>query len=507
MFTKSIWNQFAGLRDYPALDGDVETDVAVVGAGVTGISTAYLLAQRGYRVVVLESLKVGGGTSSHSTGNLYCTVDKNLGHLQDKYDTETIRMVVKSRAAALDLMEKWVKELELDCNFKRQPWYLYSAADEMNSRIEEEFAAAEKAGVPVSWAGQGELPLPVKKAIKVAGQAQLNPMRYVQELAAAVISGNCNIYEGTRVTGITEEDNVVRLQTTRGTVTATYAVHATHIPKGIMPVQLALDMHREYGVAYELREKEFPSGIFWGYHENGQKYSTRMYEREGKRFLMVIGESHRVGQSENNKESIHKLETFADKHFGLTHPAYRWGGQHYKPADLLPYIGPKSSGSKIHIATGFSTDGLVYGTLAGMLIADSIEGKENPWSELYKAYRFRPVKGAKNFIKNMGNTAKQYLRNLPGKADESDFTDILPGRGAIVEKDGKKIGAYRTAEGELQLVSAVCTHMKCIVNWNNAEKTWDCPCHASRFKTDGTVLEGPAYDPLDILRTGQEGES
>lgn len=504
MFTKSIWNQFADTYEYPVMKGDTEADVAIIGAGVTGISTAYLLAQRGYKVVVLESLKVGGGTSSHSTGNLYSTIDKNLGHLKEKYDTNAIRQVVSSRAAALDLMEKWIRVNNIDCDFKRQAWYLYSTTEDMDDQIREEFEAAKDAGVEVKWAEPSELPYQVKKAIRVSGQAQLNPMRYVQGLANIAAKGSCRIFEDTRVTEVDEEDELVRLHTTRGTVTARFAVHATHIPKGIMPVQLSLDMYREYGIAYEIGDKKFPSGIFWGYHYNEQKYSTRLYEREGRRFLMIIGEPHRVGQADSNKECIRKLEAFAHEHFGLTDPAFRWGGQNYKPVDLLPYIGPKSSGSRVHIATGFSTDGLVYGTLAAMIITDAIDGKENPWKDLYEAHRFRPVKGAKEFVKNMGNTAKQYLRNLPGMTDEADFSDIRPGQGVIVEKNGHKIGAYRTEQGELQLVSAVCTHMKCIVNWNNAEKTWDCPCHATRFRTDGTVLEGPAFDPLERIRRDEK---
>ncbi|NJN26508.1 MAG: FAD-dependent oxidoreductase [Cyclobacteriaceae bacterium] len=211
---------------------------------------------------------------------------------------------------------------------------------------------------------------------------------------------------------------------------------------------------------------------------------------------MVIGESHRVGQAEDNIENIKKLEAFAKEQYGLENAVYRWGGQHYKPADLIPYIGPKKGGSHVFIATGFSTDGLVYGTLAGMLIADAIEGKENPWVDMYKAHRFSPLKSASNFIEESINTAKQYLNILPGKADKADFEHVKNGQGAIVEQDNEKIAAYRDEEGKLTLTSAVCPHMKCIVNWNNAEKTWDCPCHASRFQPDGTVLEGPSYHPL-----------
>ncbi|NJN26507.1 MAG: FAD-binding oxidoreductase [Cyclobacteriaceae bacterium] len=282
MFTKSFWNEFASIYDYPALDKDIKVDVAIIGAGVTGISTATLLARVGYTVAVLESLKVGGGTSSHSTGNLYFTVDKNLGHLHDKYDKETILNLVKSRAAALDQMETWVKEFSLDCDFNRQPWYLYSGSEVNDKLIDDEFKYAQEAGVSIKWAEKSDFPLNVSKAVKVDGQAQLNPMRYVQELTKSVASDKLQIYECTRVTDVDEDDGQVTIKTTGGTVRAKYAVHATHIPKGVMAVQAALSMYREYGVAFRTEHIDFPPGIFWGYHGEANKYSSRLYQRGGK---------------------------------------------------------------------------------------------------------------------------------------------------------------------------------------------------------------------------------
>lgn len=495
MFTKSLWNQFAEIKDYPSLTDNTSADVAIIGGGVTGISLACNLAQREYNVVVLESLKVGGGTSSHSTGNLYFTVDENLGYLTDKYNNDEIRQVIKARSDSLDKMEAYVKKYNLDCDFKRLPWYFYSSSSDYDSQIEKEFKTAQNVGIAAEWADYMPLPFRVSKAVKVENQAQINPMRYVQELASSIESENCRIYECTRVKEVEEKEDVVILKTTGGTVTAKYAVHATHIPKGILPVQTALSMHREYGIAFEVDNLEYPEGIFWGLHDNGKKYSTRIYSRGGKKFFIAVGEAHKVGQAESNIQSINNLKEFARKHLAVSDVSYQWGGQNYKPADLLPYIGRMNENSRVFMATGYSTDGLVYGTLAGILIADEIDGRKNEFAELFKP-RFTPIKSAVNFIKENLDTAKQYLKNLPGVADEDSFKDIKSGEGAVIEKKGVKIAASRDDNGKLLLVSAVCTHMKCIVNWNNLEQTWDCPCHASRFKRDGTVLEGPAYDPL-----------
>lgn len=496
MYTKSIWNEFASKHSYPSLKDDFTADVAIIGGGVTGISTAHLLAQEGLKVVVLEQMKIGGGTTGHSTGNLYFTVDKNLSQFHSKYDSDVIKTIVVSRSAALQQMDDWVHEFDLDCDFKRQSWTLYSGEKENDHLIEKEYTYALEAGVQAEWVASSQFPLQVSKALEVKNQAQINPRRYVQELANAVRSDILSIYENTHVLDVDEKKEEIILTTTGGTVTAKYAVHATHTPKGIKAVQTVLGPYREYGIACRVNNTSIPEGIFWGYHHEGKKFSWRLYERKGQRFVLVVGEPHKVGQSDDNIKAILNLEAFAEKHLGLNEVVFRWGGQHYRPADLLPYIGRESKTSNVFYATGYSTDGLVYGTLAGMLIADEITEKANKWATLYNAHRFTPIKSARQFLKENINVAGEYLKDLPGIKDTSDFDDIQPGAGAIVEKDQSKIAAYRNKAGKLTLVSAVCPHLKCLVNWNNAEKTWDCPCHGSRFKPDGTVLEGPAYHSL-----------
>ncbi len=423
MLTKSVWNQFASPNTYPSLNNDITADVAIIGGGVTGISTARLLTQNGLNVVVLESMKVGGGTTSHSSGNLYFTVDKNLSQFHDKYDFGVIRKIITSRSAALNQIEEWVKEFFLDCDFNRVPWFLYSGIADNNSKIESEYTYAREADVPVDWAEAAPVPLSFTKAVEVKNQAQVNPMRYVQELAQAIQSDNLSIFENTRVTNVNEHKDHIVIETTGGTVTAQYAVHATHTPKGINILQTLLGPYREYGIACPAGDKHFPEGIFWGYHEDGKKFSSLIYERNGHRYVLVIGEPHKVGQSEDSIKAIRNLEAFAEKHYGLTEVAFRWGGQHYRPADLLPYIGSESKTSNVFVATGYSTDGLVYGTLAGMIIAGEISETPNEWAGLYNAHRFTPVKtnvaGRRRTVGSIGSSTERtgivygILQSLP----------------------------------------------------------------------------------------------
>src|SRR5690606_26636825 len=304
MFTQSLWNSFSATTDFPSLDRNLQADVVIVGGGITGITTAKLLADEGLKVVVLEARKVGGGTTAHSTGNLYSTVDQVLSSLSSTHNEETIRKVVSSRTQAVDLIEEHVKQFQLDCDFHRVPWYLYASSEDDSGKIEKEFQTAQEAGVRMEMASQAEIPFPVSKAVKVSDQAQLNPMRYVQELANSIKSEHCSIFEHSRVLDIEEEDNLVRVTMDKGKVTANYAIHATHTPKGVrLFFHTVLGPYRDYGVAAQLRSGSYPQGIFWGYYD-GVKFSVRSYSRGQEQFIIAVGQPHKVGQAEDNKEHI-----------------------------------------------------------------------------------------------------------------------------------------------------------------------------------------------------------
>ncbi len=494
---ESIWNYFSHEHNYSQLNQDLDVDVAIIGGGITGISAAHLLGQQGKNVAVLESRKVGGGTTAHSTGNLYCTIDQILSSLKEKYDDEVIEKVVASRREALRQIAMWVDEFNLDCNFRQVPWYLYSHDGKNKKKIEKEFETGRASKVPLEMVEQNEIPVPAEAALKLDGQAQFNPKRYVQELAKSVERERCAIYENAHVTKVEKSGGGFKVHTEGAAVKANFVIHATHTPKGIKIVQTMMGPYREYGVAFKTKKQVHADGIFWGYYNNGKKISTRNYTRNGEHFVMAVGEAHKVGEAGNNVENIKKLEAFAHKYFAIDEAAFRWGGQHYRPADLLPYIGSTFRHSDEFVATGFSTDGLVYGTLAAMILTDHITGKENRWAKLYKATRMQPRKSAEKFWKENKDVGKKLLKTIKmGDDDLASAVNLQKGEGKVIEKDGHKLAVFREEDGKLAVRSAVCPHLKCTVSWNEAEQTWDCPCHGSRFKTDGSVLEGPAFHAL-----------
>lgn len=496
---ESIWTVGVSSTGFAQLANDIQVDVAIVGGGITGITAAAQLARAGRTVALLEARTIGAGASSHSTGNLYATVDHRLHVLTRHWGEERARAVVESRSAAVSLIERNVAQYRIDCDFSRQPWVLYSidGLPEESDDIEAEYHAALSAGLDARLALDLPLPYTIRKALVLRNQAQFHPLQYVRQLALAIQSPICRIYEYANVTDINEKQGTLR--TVDHVVRANHIILATHTPKGVNVVQTELGPYREYAVAAAVEREQLPAGIFWS---TGVKpTSTRALRIGDQSYVMMVGEKHKTGQHPQPSSCYQILEAKLQARFDVQASSFRWSAQHYRAADGLPYIGNSARGSRLYHATGFGTDGLVYGTLAGVILADEICGIDNPYAHLYAPHRFTPVKSAKNFFRENLNVAGQYLKDYLQGADIKDLDRLLPGQGALVEHNGNKVAAFRDDSNHLHLLSPVCSHLKCIVHWNGAERSWDCPCHGSRFQYDGKVIEGPAlhaltrYDP------------
>lgn len=492
--TQSLWKANASQSNFPTLNEDITVDVAIVGGGITGITSAYLLGKSGLKVAVLEARNIADSTTGNSTGNLYSMIDKRLHHIQSKWDKETAQQVAASRTAAVDLVERLVHEHNIDCSFKRVPWYLFSETEKKDETIEKEYKAAGDYGLQVERLTDLPIPVKVHAALKVENQAQFDPAAFTRGLAKKIDKQNVRIYENSAVENIEKGDPHV-LKTAAGSVTAKKIIMATHTPKGIYALHTAVYAYREYAIAVKLKSGNVPDGIYWD-TEATHHSSIRSWKSDTGNYAILVGGHHKVGEETNHQQHYRKLEENARRLFDVESVDYHWSAQHYKPADGLPYIGETTEGN-IYVATGFSTDGLTYGVLSAMIIDDLINDRENRWAKMYKATRFTPLKSAKEFVKENLDVAAEFLNLLPGQADAEEFREVKPGEGKIVEADKTKLAVYRDDNGQVHCVSAVCTHLGCIVDWNDAEKSWDCPCHGSRFEVDGKVIEGPAISPLD----------
>lgn len=489
----AIWN-VARLTDqvYPQLRNSLEVDTIIIGAGVTGLTTALKLAEANQRVAVLEAWQVGSGSSGGSTGNLYSTVSQGLASIRAKWDDEVIGEVVALRRQAIDFIEDTTGRFGIKCDFARRPLYFCVSRNDktFETQLQEEYAASLAADLPAALVSQVPgLPFPVEHGLRLENQAQYNPVKYAQGLAKVITDLGGLIFEDSRVCEVDADAGAV--MTEHGEIRARHIVYATHTPKGVNLLQAEMQPYREYGVSAK-PPQEGPQGIFWVLDH---AMSIRSYSHDNEQFLVLVGAKHKTGHEQPDHNGYTRLRDYAQSHFSANNTCHQWSAQQYKSADLLPYIG-RSGHNNVYVATGFAADGLTWGTVAGAIISEQILGRTARGAELFNPRRFTPMKSAKNWARENAAVTKQLVEDYLTKDQLRSLEPVAPGEGKIVSLNGESLAVYRSLETKLSVLSPICPHMKCKVHWNGADSTWDCPCHGSRFATDGSVIEGPSFEPL-----------
>lgn len=494
MDTLSVWRGTAPPSGFPPLAGDVQCDVLVIGGGITGVTLADLLAEQKTakkpRVVLLEAGVIGAGTTGNSTGNLYETVSSGMREIVSRWGVEVARRVADERRAAVAFIAERCSLLP-DVGFRRCPLVQWADRPQADA-LREEGEALAAAGCRVKRAQAVPAPLPAggTEVLVLPDQAQFQPQAYVVALARRAAEAGAVIHEHSPVLEV--DTKARRAVTATGTVTAKEIVMATHTPKGVHLVHTEMPVHREYALAYEWSDPQQPGpGIFWWKAED--HLSIRTLQAGARHFLVVAGQEHKVG-IHNATAGEMALEMLARQYLGERPVTHRWSAQNYRGADALPYIGRNAA--DVFVATGFATDGLTWGTVAARLIAAELLGHKAAFAELVRPNRLSLVKGAKNIVAENVTVVKQLVKDYLTARQNEKLSSLLPGDSAIVDAEGESFAAYRAPDGELFAVSQVCTHVGCKVHWNSFEKSWDCPCHGSRFRPDGTVIEGPALAPL-----------
>ena len=494
MDTISLWKAITPESDsYPSLQGSIQVDVVVIGAGITGVTTAYELVNQGKKVAIVEAGSVGLGTTGFSTGNLYVSTSPRYHVIQSRFGDEITNKVISSRQKAIDYIEKRVHAYHIDCDFLRRPAFYFVREESDVASLVEEADILKRGGIGIEECQTLEIDFPFKKAYKIQNQAKFNPLQYVVKMAAVLKEKGVQIFENSPALSIENHDNP-QVVTAHGAVSCKQVVMATHVPKGMNLPQLLSPPYRSYAVGVRLKNNIYPNGRFVEWSEPRYTTSTHSIKPNQLDCLVVAGNHHRVGKPSDHIDNIKNLERYIEKHFDVDSIQYHWSAQHYQGADGLPYIGELSK--NIYIATGFYADGLIYGTVAGQLLADLMTKRSNPYEAAYSTSRHSFFASSKTVVKESFNLLNEFMHDFPFNADVKHFKDIQRGEGKTIVIDGEKFGAYRDLNGKMQVVSAVCTHMKCIVKWNNLEKSWDCPCHGSRFTPEGVVIEGPAYHNL-----------
>ncbi|MEJ8843725.1 FAD-dependent oxidoreductase [Lacibacter sp. H375] len=500
----TYWIQSTATIAYPSLQSNIETDVLVIGGGIAGLSTAYCLAGAGKQVVLIEDGLIGSGESGRTTAHLTHALDDRYDELQKIFGEEKVKIIAQSHTAAIDWMEQVINTENIHCDFMRVDGYLFVHANDKFETLEKEFDATRKAGLPTELLNTVPGISNVKQpCIRFPKQAQFHIMKYLNGLARAIETKGGIIYTDTHATKINEGEVIANGYK----ITAKHIVVATNTPvNDLVAIHTKQFPYRTYVIAGLVPKGYLEPALWWDTGDHNSKWITHPYHYVRLQpftsqydLLLSGGEDHKTGQAD--AEGIPETERYARliewtrEHFPtMQEIAYHWSGQVMEPLDSLAFIGKNPGSENIYIITGDSGNGMTHATIGGLLITDLINGKENNWEDIYKPTRI-PLKVAGSYIKEALSMAGQYV-DWVSKGDIKSFDELQNGSGAIVSDGLRKLAAYRDSKGELLVYNASCPHLGCVVQWNADEKTFDCPCHGSRFSKEGTVVNGPAISKL-----------
>ena len=490
----SIWMQGSSARFGP-LQADLRADVVVVGAGITGCIAAALASARGLDVVVLEAATVGSGTTGHTTGKLTTLHGLKYARLASKGGIAAARSYAGANQMGIDTILELIEKHRIACDLETDDAFTYATTPDLVSAIRAEVEAAVSAGIAAEFVTQCALPFPIEAAVRVQGQHHLHARMFCEGLTSAMTTQGVAIYEDSPATSVTQEEGRVVVVTEHGSVSAGHAVIATLSPI-IDRVGLFARMtaERSYAMAVRLGG-DAPKGMYINAEQ--QVRSLRPYPAHGTNLLIAAGENHQVGRESDTELRYAALESWVRDEFDVDSVEARWSAQDMMPFDLRPFVGSAGPGlDRVLVATGFQKWGLSNGAAAARMIVNEITGRPDPFIDFFRSTRIGLGTVTKDFVtKNVG-TVSRLIGDKVRSITMSGPDSIIPGHGAVVKFGGETAAVYRDEDGAIHALHARCTHMGCFVAFNTAERTWDCPCHGSRFALDGTVIEGPATEPL-----------
>lgn len=505
--TESLWLATTPPTAFRPLASGVHVDVAVLGGGIVGITTAWRLQQAGYNVAVIEARRIVAGVTGNTTAKVTALHGLIYRHLIDHGGEDQARLYAHANLSGIEEIARLTALLDIDCDLTWANAYTYAETDDGVEAIEAEVAAAVRIGLPAKLVHTSDLPFPIQAAIELPNQAHFHPRRYLLALAASFVGSGGHIFEDTTALDVRDGSPCV-IETDRGVLTADKVVMATHQPFLLEGFYFArMHVQRSYALGVRLAgAAPVPAGMYISGSDGERGFHSFRPARDDLGPLLIVGGAgHRTGTEQDTAACLHALEQDARRRFAVAHVDYRWATQDNVTLDRLPYVGLLSPCTKnLLVATGFGGWGMTNGTAAAMLLSDLVSGHDNPWEHLYSPRRFELIPSAGRMMADGARTAAAFLGGhlrLPGSHDPAE---IPPGEARIIARGWTKVGVYRDLLGKLHAVSPICTHLKCVVRWNNAETSWDCPCHGSRFDPDGRVLQGPAVKDLPVINLPSE---
>lgn len=507
--TRSYWMTSESMPKQSVLSHDAAVDVAIVGAGIAGLSTAYLLAKAGVKVMVLDSRHLAAGQSQRTSAHLTNAHDDFYSEVEKIHGTDGIRIAAESHTAAIDRIEQNVRDEQIDCDFFRVPGYLFCSPDTRSDILDTELAAAQRAGIKgLEIVGRAPITsFDTGRCIRYPHQAQFHPLKYLAGLSQRIAQMGGAIHTGTSVQKVEGGGSQATIETAGGPVVkAKSVVVATNTPINDMyAMHTKMAPYLTYVIGAPIPRSSLTRALFWD-TENPYHYVRTQPLNGDKDLLIVGGEDHKAGQVVDQAERHARLEQWARERFSMMGPVeYRWSGMTMETTDGGAFIGRNPDDKpNVFIATGDSGMGLTHGTIAGMLLSDLVLGRENKWEKFYSPSR-KPVAGMawRNFVAENANVGVELVKDWMSLGDKPSTEELSPDEGTIRRRGLSLIAVYRDKANVIHECSAVCPHLGCIVHWNNLEKVWDCPCHGSRFDAYGQVVNGPAISPLKPVKASE----
>ncbi len=494
---KSLWQEIETYVSKTTTLPAQPFDVIVVGGGITGITTALLLQKAGKSCLVAEAHNLCFGTTSGTTAHLNTVLENSYKQVKDDFGESGAQLVAKATRQALDLVKQHVQEYNIDCGYEEKDGFLFSQTDEQTDNLNDILQCSKNAGVDADFVSDIPVPTEFKKAVVYRRQAQIHPTRYVYALAKAfeeaggVILQNCFV---TKVDG----GKMLDVETSLGNLQAAQLIYATHLPPGINIMHFRNAPYRSYALAATLNDDAYPNGLAYDMYDPYHYYRTQ--EVDGKKYLIVGAEDHKTGHVENTNECFRNLEAHVRTLYNVAEITHQWSAQYFVPSDGLAYIGHlPGSPENVYVATGFGGNGITYSHIAAITLTDIITKGHALYADLFSPSRVKPVAGFANFVKENADVVKEFISKRISQTKITELSSLARGEGKLVKYEGESIALYKDQAGGVHAVSPVCPHAKCIVGWNSAEKSWDCPCHGSRFSVDGDILTGPSKHKLEKI--------
>jgi glycine/D-amino acid oxidase-like deaminating enzyme/nitrite reductase/ring-hydroxylating ferredoxin subunit len=499
----SLWQY--KMPDYisqPRTPTDEIYDVLIVGGGITGITTALQLQKAGKNCFLAEAHTIGFGTSGGTTAHLNTYMENDYAQIEKDFGEENAQLVATAAREALDLVKQNVTEYKIDCEYSEQPGYVFSQDTKQTKQLDDIFDASERAGCEVRYESKIPVPVDFIKAVVYERQAQIHPSKYFYALAKVYEDAGGILLQECRITGIHEKGDHLEAESFLGKINCRNVIYATHIPPGVNLLHFRCAPYRSYVMAVKLKDGNYPDGLAYDMYDPYHYYRTQ--EVDGENFLVAGGEDHKTAHQPNTEECFRKLESYLRKYFNIEEVSFRWSSQFFAPADGLPYIGHlPGNPENFFVATGYGGSGITYSHVAAITLTDIIAKGTSRYEKLFNPNRIKPVAGFESFVKKSADVAAKFIGDRFAKTKIKELDELAAGEAKVVKYEGDSLALYKDENGGLHAVNPSCTHINCIVGWNTAEQSWDCPCHGSRFSMDGEMLTAPARKDLEKIDLGK----